>query len=221
MKRIMIAEDNEALARELKIFLQSNGYECECLERFDRIPEDVTQSSPDLLLLDLGLPGADGHYVCRQLRRISDIPIIIITSRNSEIDELMALNFGADNFITKPFNLQILLARISVLLRRTDSGSSDRINICGFTFNTAKGVVEANGREAVLTKNEQMILSCLISRKGTIVTREAIMQYLWDDESFVDDNTLTVNIARLRKKLEGLGLGNIIETRRSQGYILG
>lgn len=220
MKRIMIAEDNEALARELKIFLESNGYECSCLERFDRITEDITDSSPDLLLLDLGLPGADGHYVCRQLRRISDMPIIIITSRNSEIDELMALNFGADNFVTKPFNLQILLARISALLRRADN-SSDSINICGFSFNTAKGTISANGCEAVLTKNEQMILNCLISRKGTIVTRDAIMQYLWDDESFVDDNTLTVNIARLRKKLEGLGLGSVIATRRGQGYIIG
>lgn len=220
MKKIMIAEDNEALARELKIFLQSNGYECICLERFDRVPEDVADNSPDLLLLDLGLPGTDGHYICRQLRKSSDIPIIIITSRNSEIDELMSFNFGADNFVTKPFNLQILLARISVLLRRSDS-SSDRINICGFTFNTAKGTVTANGSEAILTKNEQMILNCLISRRGTIVTREAIMQYLWEDESFIDDNTLTVNIARLRKKLDGLGLGSVIETRRGQGYILG
>ncbi len=220
MKRIMIAEDNAALSRELKIFLQSNGYECTCLERFDRITEDVTKESPDLLLLDLGLPGTDGHYVCRQLRKVSDIPIIIITSRNSEIDELMAFNFGADNFVTKPFNLQILLARISALLRRSDS-SSDCISVCGFIFNTSKGTVSAVGNEAVLTKNEQMILSCLISRKGTIVTRETIMQYLWDDESFVDDNTLTVNITRLRKKLEGLGLGNVIKTRRGQGYILG
>ena len=138
MKRIMIAEDNAALSRELKIFLQSNGYECTCLERFDRITEDVTKESPDLLLLDLGLPGTDGHYVCRQLRKVSDIPIIIITSRNSEIDELMAFNFGADNFVTKPFNLQILLARISALLRRSDS-SSDCISVCGFIFNTSKG----------------------------------------------------------------------------------
>lgn len=220
VKRIMIVEDNEKLGQELKIFLSSNGYDCSRLESFDRIVDDILEAAPDLLLLDLGLPGADGHYICRELRRVSSMPIIIITSRQSELDELTALNFGADNYVTKPFNLQILLAKISALLRRTESSASETLNISGINVNIAKGTVSAGGNSSVLTKNELMILRCLIGQKGRIVTRETIMQYLWDDESFVDDNTLTVNIARLRKKLDSLGQGTIIRTRRGQGYIL-
>ena len=220
MKKILIVEDNEKLRQELRIFLISNGYDCSFLEKFDHIVEDVLAAAPDLLLLDLGLPGADGHLICRELRKVSSMPIIIVTSRQSEMDELTALNFGADNYITKPFNLQILMAKICALLRRTDNSASDTITMCGFTLNVAKSTISAVSKSAVLTKNELMILRCLINQQGRIVTREAIMQYLWDDESFVDDNTLTVNIARLRKKLEELGLGNVIRTRRGQGYIL-
>ncbi len=222
MKKILIVEDDGKLRDELKIFLDNNGYNCSVLTKFTDTIHDILAVKPDLLLLDINLPNADGQYICRELRKVSDMPIIIVTSRNSDIDELLSLNYGADNYVTKPFNIQILLARIATLLRRSSQSSEagDMIVTESFRLNLAKSTIEANGKISELTKNEFKILSCLLQNKSKIVSRDEIMQYLWDNENFVDDNTLTVNIARLRKKLDELGIGNLIKTRRGQGYIL-
>lgn len=222
LKRILIVEDDEKLRDELKIFLDNNGYSCSVLTKFTDTIHDILKINPDLLLLDINLPNADGQYICREIRKQSDMPIIIVTSRNNEIDELLSLNYGADNYVTKPFNIQILLARIATLLRRSEKSteSGDVINAGQFRLNIAKSTLEANGKVLELTKNEFRILSCLLQNKNKIVSRDEIMQYLWDNENFVDDNTLTVNITRLRKKLDELGIGDLIKTRRRQGYIL-
>lgn len=220
-KRIYIVEDDEKLRHELKIFLENNGYDCKAAERFGNITNDILSANADLLLLDINLPGSDGRFLCREIRNSSDMPIIIITSRNNDMDELISLNNGADNYVTKPFNIQILLAKISNLLRRTENKSTkDIIKAERFSLNTSKCTVSIGGNSCELTKNEFRIILCLLQNKGRIVSRETIMQYLWEDESFVDDNTLTVNINRLRKKLAGLGTKDLITTRRGQGYYL-
>lgn len=222
MQKILIAEDDETLRNELKIFLDNNGYDCGILSSFQNTVKDILRINPELLLLDINLPNINGQYVCKEIRKVSDMPIIIITSRDSELDELLSLNYGADNYVTKPFNIHILLAKISSLLRRTSKSgeSSELIVMPEFTVNIAKCTLEAFGNTMELTKNEFRILSCLLQNKNKIVSREEIMQFLWEDESFVDDNTLTVNIARLRRKLDEMGLQDLIKTRRGQGYIL-
>ena len=222
MKRILIVEDDKTLRNELKIFLENNGYNCDILQSFDNTVESILRIQPELLLLDINLPHLNGQYICREIRKQSDLPIIIITSRDNELDELLSLNYGADHYVTKPFNLQILLAKIAALLRRTSSSgeSVELITNDRFTVNIAKGIIESFGKSSELTKNEFKILNCLLQNKNKIVSREDIMQFLWEDESFVDDNTLTVNIARLRKKLDEIGLQDLIKTRRGQGYLL-
>ncbi len=221
MQKILIAEDDEKLRNELKIFLIKNGYDAEILEKFDNTINDILQIKPDLLLLDINLPNIDGEYICKEIRKQSDMPIIIITSRDSEIDELLCSNYGADHYITKPFNIQILLAKISTLLKRsTLTGNQEKINANEFVLNISKNTIEKNEKEIELTRNEFRILKYLVERRNKIVSREEIMEFLWDSESFIDDNTLTVNITRLRNKLEELDLKSLLETKRGQGYIL-
>ena len=175
-----------------------------------------------MILLDINLPGNNGEYICKEVRKISDVPIVMITSVDSELDELISLNYGADDYITKPFNLQILLAKIATILKRTSSNNKDqtKINCENFILNLSKSTIEKDGKEIELTKNEFKILYYLVQNRGKIVSREELMNYLWDSEMFVDDNTLTVNITRIRNKLEEVNLKDILETRRGQGYIL-
>lgn len=181
----------------------------------------MLSAKPQLVLLDINLPVYDGYYICRELRKRSDLPIIVVTSRDSEIDELMAMNLGADDFVTKPYNTQILLARISSVLRRAYRESvTDRLDCGSFVINLSKSVLEHKGIETELTKNELKILTCLFEQRGAIVSRDKLMTRLWDSNMFVDDNTLTVNINRVRKKLEESGIGDVIETKRGQGYLL-
>lgn len=179
MSKILIVEDDEKLSKELKIFLDKNGYDSVILQKFDNAVEDILEENADLILLDINLPYTDGEYICKEIRKTSDVPIIMVTSRDNEIDELLSLNYGADQYVTKPFNIQI-----------------------------------------ELTKNELKILHYLVLNQGKIVSREDIMNYLWESENFIDDNTLTVNMTRLRGKLEELGIKDSIETKRGQGYIL-
>ncbi len=178
--------------------------------------------NPDLILLDINLPGTDGEYVCKEIRKQSNMPIIIVTSRDNEVDELVSINYGADHYITKPFNIQILLAKISSLLRRANSNneSKEKINVKDFILNISNSTIEKNSKIIELTKNEYKILKYLIDNRGKIVSREDIMDSLWENDSFIDDNTLSVNITRLRNKLEELDLKDLIETKRGQGYIL-
>ncbi len=222
MQKILIVEDDEKLRNELEIFLNNNGYQAEFLKTFDNTINDILNINPDLILLDINLPGTDGEYVCKEIRKQSDMPIIIVTSRDNEVDELVSINYGADHYITKPFNIQILLAKISSLLRRANSNneSKEKINAKDFILNISNSTIEKNNKIIELTKNEYKILKYLIENRGKIVSREDIMDSLWENDSFIDDNTLSVNITRLRNKLEELDLKEIIETKRGQGYIL-
>ena len=220
MNSILIVEDDEKLRTELGIFLGNNGYSIKYMDKFDNTISEILNSKCDLILLDINLPGCDGQYICKEIRKTSDIPIIIITSRDTELDELISINYGADDFVTKPFNSQILLARIASILKRVNKTGNEKINCNEFILNTSKSTIEKENKEVELTKNEFKILYYLVSKRNKIVSRDEIMTYLWEGEMFVDDNTLTVNINRLRKKLQDIDLKDIIETKRGQGYIL-
>ncbi len=221
MPKILIIEDDEKLREELKIFLNKNGYKATTLTTFDNTIQDILQTNPDLILLDINLPNTDGEYICKEIRKQSNMPIIIVTSRDNELDELLSINNGADHYITKPFNIQILLAKIGSLLRRTNMQEvNDKIDAKDFILNTSNNTIEKDGKIIELTKNEYKILKYLVQNRGKIVSREDIMECLWESESFIDDNTLTVNITRLRNKLEELKLKELLETKRGQGYIL-
>lgn len=222
MKKILIVEDDKNLRQELKIFLENNGYKGIILEEFENAVKLILEANSDLVLLDINLPYADGEYICKEIRKVSNVPIIMITSRDDEIDELVSLNNGADQYVTKPFNIQILLAKIAGLLKRTENieSSQNKIDLGDFILNVSKSIIEKDDLKLELTKNELKILHFLALNKGKIVSRNEIMDYLWDSESFIDDNTLTVNMTRLRTKLESLGICDYIETRRGQGYIL-
>lgn len=221
MPKILIIEDDEKLREELKIFLNKNGYEATTLTTFDNTIQEILKRKPDLILLDINLPNTDGEYICKEIRKQSNMPIIIVTSRDNELDELLSINNGADHYITKPFNIQILLAKIGSLLRRTNMQEvNDKIDVKDFILNTSNNTIEKDGKTIELTKNEYKILKFLVQNRGKIVSREDIMECLWESESFIDDNTLTVNITRLRNKLEELELKELLETKRGQGYIL-
>ena len=221
MEKILIVEDDKKLRDELQLFLSRNGYDAAYLEDFDNTTRDVLEAKANLVLLDINLPNTDGQHVCREVRKVSDVPIIMVTSRDNEVDELVSINYGADNYVTKPYNAHILLAKIAALLKRASGNSNqDKIDCKEFILNISRGVVEKDGKELELTKNEFRILQILAKSRNQIVSRDEIMQELWDSENFIDDNTLTVNITRLKNKLEELGLKELVETRRGQGYIL-
>lgn len=196
--------------------------EIEAPTDFSNIVEQVETIKPQLILLDINLPVFDGYYICKEVRKSSDVPIIVVTSRDSELDELMSMNLGADDFITKPYNTQILLARISSILKRTYGSLSASETLCykGLTLNLSNGSITYEQKTMELTKNELKILGCLIKNQGQIVSRDVLMEHLWKSDLFVDDNTLSVNVTRLRKKLEEIGLKDAIETRRGLGYIM-
>lgn len=223
MKRIYIVEDDMELSRELALLLERNGYEAKCAEKFTDVCGDIKAYAPDLLLLDINLPGADGQSILRKLRQESDLPVIMVTSKNTEMDELLSLSSGADDFIAKPFNPSILLLHIEAVFRRMGrSENSDILTYGKITLDMGRGMVKdgATDCELELTKNEMGILGYLMRNQGRIVSRDELMSYLWDSEEFVDDNTLTVNINRVRKKLSDLGYEDVIKTKRGQGYLL-
>jgi len=219
MEKIFIIEDDIKIREELSLFLSRNGYDCETTENFKNLVECVNNSNAQLVLLDINLPYVDGYHICKEIRKTSDIPIIVVTSRNSDLDELMSMNFGADDFITKPYNTQILLARIQSVLRRTTQ-TSEQLQVKGVTLNLSDASVSCQNQKIEITKNEMKILHLLMSQVGTIVKRDDIMDVLWQSNEFVDDNTLTVNINRLRKKLESIGINDFLKTKRGQGYII-
>lgn len=222
MEKIIIIEDDEIIREELRNFLSKYGYETIAPTSFDNVVEFILKENANLVLLDINLPIYDGYYICREVRKESDIPIIIVTSRDSDMDELMSMNLGADDFVTKPYNTQILLARIGALLKRSgQSGVCNSVlNYKNLQLNLSNATISYGEKEIELTKNEVRILSYLINHKGEIVSRESLMEYLWNSEYYVDDSTLTVNITRLRKKLDEIGIENVIETRRGLGYIM-
>ena len=221
MSNIIIIEDDQKIRDELCTLLERYGYDCKAPDKFENCALEVLRSGADLCLLDINLPLYDGYHICREIRKSSDIPIIMVTSRDSEVDELMSMNLGADDFIAKPYNTQILLARISSILRRTQGGGgSQRISHKGVTLDRSSATAEFDGKSCELTKNEVRILYLLMKQNGTIIKREEIMNELWQSDEFVDDNTLTVNINRLRKKLEDIGVTDYLITKRGQGYLV-
>lgn len=222
MYTIMIIDDNEQLQNELGNLLINNGYSIIKPQTFDNIPSFVKENLPHLILLDINLPTQDGFQICTEIRSFSKIPIIFITSRDTNIDELMGITLGGDDFIVKPYNTQILLARIHSLLKRAypNETTSDTIEHNKLQLHILSSTIEYNGNIIELTKNELKILHYLMTHKGKILSRMDIMEYLWDNSMFINDNTLTVNIGRLRSKIEQLGLTDYIKTKRGQGYFV-
>ncbi len=218
MKKIMIVEDQKSIRIELKTFLEKNGYEVIAPGTFDKTVEDVLDCKPDLVLLDLNLPFNDGHFVCRQIRKKSKIPIIVVTVQNTEMDELLSMELGADDFVTKPYNSKILLARIQAVLKRANPKMEDILFLRDVKLDKISGKVSFRGKSLELRKNELLLFSLLMEAQGGIVNREKMMNHLWQTDEFVDDNTLTVNMNRLRKTLSEIGLEDFIVTRRGLGY---
>ena len=221
MYHIAIIEDDAVIRTELQALLEKYGYQTSVTADFADAVRFVLAQKPQLVLLDINLPVYDGYHICREIRRQSKLPIVVVTSRDSDMDELMSMNLGADDFITKPYNTQILLARIAAILGRTYNSEKTSALVCGaLVLEVGKSSVKYDERSAELTKNELKILTLLIQNKNVITSREAVMNALWQSDEFVDDNTLTVNINRLRKKLDEIGAVDLLETRRGQGYLL-
>ena len=199
------------------------GFQGSYVQDFNKVFDDFTKYEPQLVLMDINLTTYDGFYWCGKIREVSKVPIIFISSRNTNMDIIMAVNMGGDDFIQKPFSLDVLMAKINALLRRTYNYTNAFLSIIehnGVVLNLKDSTVIFKNKKLELTKNEFKILYTLMKDKGNIISRDIIMRALWEDESFVDDNTLTVNINRLRKKLEDLGLIDYIQTKKGQGYVI-
>ncbi|HJB48752.1 MAG TPA: response regulator transcription factor [Candidatus Olsenella excrementigallinarum] len=222
MRRLLVVEDDARLRDELCVLLRRNGYEAEALASFDDAAAQILAAAPDLVLLDLNLPGVDGTYVCREVRRASSVPIVVVTSRDNDMDELLTLSFGADDFIPKPYNDQVLLAHVATVLKRSygEGAASAEISYAGVTLDTARCRVSFQGRAAELTKNELRILALLMRNAGAVVSRQRIQEELWASDEFVDDNTLTVNVSHLRATLAKIGVEGFVRTKRGMGYLV-
>lgn len=221
--KIMIVEDEPIIRDMIGESMRKWGYETIILDDFSQVLEIFLKENPHLVLMDINLPVYDGFYWCNKIRDISKVPIIFISSRNTPMDMVMSMNMGGDDFIQKPFYEEVLITKIKALLRRTYSYTETVATIIehdGIMLNLNNGDVFYGDKKAELTKNEFKILSILMQNKGSVVSREKIMRNLWEDESFVDDNTLTVNITRIRKKLAELGKENYIATMKGEGYII-
>ena len=220
MPKIYIVEDDEPIRAELAHLLERNGFQVAWCERFDNVADEALAAQPDVVLLDLTLPGTDGQLICRELRQRSDVFIIILTSRVTEVDEVMGMTMGTDDFIPKPYSARVLVARINALLRRRAADAPERNVLAhnGLTLDLSRSEAHAAGGTVELTKNELRILALLMRHAGSIVSREAIMRDLWDSDAFVDDNTLTVNINRLRRSLAKIGVEGYLVTHRGRGY---
>lgn len=204
---------------ELVEILENEGYAASYLTDFEHSKEEILAAGADLILMDINIPGINGRNLLKEIRKESDIPVIMVTSRTSEMDEVLSMSYGADDYITKPYNPTILLLRIAAVLKRME-GSQNAASYRGAEVNFSKGTIRLGEKEQVLTKNEMIIFQRLLSSKDKIVSRDEIMTDLWDNEEYVNDNALTVNISRLRTKLSELGLPDAIETRKKQGYRL-
>lgn len=222
MARIFVVEDDAPIRNEVIEVLERQEFEVSYCLTFDHVVEDILAAQPNLVLLDLTLPGTDGQLICRELRQQSDIPLIVLTSRVTEVDEIMSMTMGADDFVSKPYSARVLVARIQALLRRAQPSqdASRTLEHKGLAIDLSRSCATSRetGKSVELTKNEMRILSLLMSHAGTIVSREAIMRDLWDSDAFVDDNTLTVNINRLRSTLEKIGVTGYLATHRGRGY---
>ena len=215
----MIIEDETTLRDELSVLLKNAGYEPIAVTDYSNVSEQMKSAYSDLILLDINLPNVNGETLLQDFRKSSGTPVIMLTSRTTEIDEVLSMSYGADDYITKPYNPTILLLRISAVLKRSAKvGAVQKYH--DVEVSTVKGSLTRNGSEQILTKNEMIIFQQLLDRQGEIVTRDALMTALWDNDEFVNDNALSVNVSRLRSKLAELGLPEAIETRKKQGYVL-
>ncbi|MGL4450078.1 MAG: response regulator transcription factor [Sarcina sp.] len=221
MFNILVVEDNEKIRNELCVLLKNNAYNAYVIKEFNNIVEEVKENKYDIILLDINLPYDDGFKICTDIRQFSDIPIIFVTSRDTDLDELMSITLGGDDFITKPYNTQVLLARISSILKRVyKKQESESLEHNGVMIDILTSRVSYLDKSEELTKNEIKILVYLLNNKGKIVSRFNIMDYLWESSMFINDNTLTVNINRIRHKLDTIGATDFIKTKRGQGYII-
>lgn len=221
MYQILVVEDDVVMQQSLKTLLEEHGYQVHILKDFELAYEEFQKhyQDCDLILLDIQIPYMNGELLLKEIRSHNNIPIIMVTSRNSELDEMLSMSYGADDYITKPYNPSILLLRIEAILRRTKK-EVQTLTYHHIHFNLQKGQLETADKVIPLSKNEMRIFHFLLQHQGEIVSREDIMKYLWDTEEFIDDNTLTVNISRIRKRLQEAGIENAIETKKGLGYIL-
>lgn len=221
MIRIFIVEDDEVIATELEKSLHSWGFEIVIAREFDRIDEEFSASASQLVLMDISLPYYNGYYWCERIRRGSKVPIVFLSSRTDTADVVMAVNMGADDYITKPVVMELLIAKVQAMLRRAyDYEANVCLHFLGAEVDVAANCILIGESKWELTKNESRILAALLEKQGAVVSREALMLKLWDSDEFVDDNTLTVNVNRLRKTLAEAGLGNCVKTHKGQGYSL-
>ena len=219
--KIYIVEDEKEICDNLVLLLEQYGYEALGCENFKEVIEDIEKHAPDLILLDVMLPFKDGYTICRDLREKMDTPVIMLTGQSSEMEEVMSLQSGADDFVAKPYHPQVLIAHIEVVLKRTAGNvAKNTITVSNVTLDRLAGTLSYNGRQIELGRNERRILNLLMGESGRIVSREEIMEELWQDGQFVDENTLNVNILRLRRKLGELGCEDLLKTKRGMGYII-
>ncbi len=222
MYKIMIVEDDIEIREELKILLQNNGYEVKVTTNFENVEKQILEEQCHLILLDINLPNKNGYEICSKIRTKSKLPIIFVTSRNSSMNELNGIMLGGDDYIEKPYNVPVLLARIQNLLNRVypKEQKSSKLEYKGITLDILKSQIKYNDKEIELTKTEIKTLYYLLKNTDRIIARTEIIDYLWDNEVYADDNSLSVVITRLREKLKKIGVEHLIETKRGQGYKL-
>ena len=219
MKKILIVEDDTSISRELKDLLENSGYNGVVLKDFENSYEEIKKENPDLILLDINIPKLNGEMLLQKIRKESNVPIIMVTSKNTEADEVLSMSYGADDYITKPYNPTILLLRINAIFKRMEN-KNDILIYYDLEVEPKKGIMKNSTEEIILTKNEMIIFTFLLANMGNIVTRDDLMTDLWNNNEYINDNALNVNISRLRAKLKDLGYEDAIETRKGQGYIL-
>ena len=219
MKKIMIVEDDEVIKDELSELLKNSSYLVESVKNFEKAKEEIFKYNPDLILLDINIPYLNGELLLKEIRKESSVPVIMVTSKSGEIDEALSITYGADDYITKPYNPTILLLRIQNIFKRINQ-NNNALKYKDIIVDLNKSELKKDDKVLVLTKNEMIIFSYLLNNKEKIVSRDELMTYLWNNEEYINDNALTVNISRLRSKLSNFGYETIIETRKGQGYIL-
>ncbi len=222
MYRILIVEDDKVIAKEIKRNLEAWGMEAFCVHDFRSVLSEFLAAKPQLVLMDIGLPFFDGYYWCRELRQVSKVPIVFLSSAADNMNIVMAMNMGGDDFVVKPFSMEVLTAKLQALLRRAYDfgGTADLLEYRGAVLDLDSASLTVGGEEVSLTKNEYRILKTLMENKGKVVSRELLMNRLWETDSYVDDNTLTVNMTRLRRKLSEAGLPGMIVTKKGLGYLI-
>ena len=219
MKEILIVEDDKVIQNELRELLENSGYKVNVLNDFNNALDNILKFNSDLILLDINIPYMNGELLLQNLRKKSNVPVIMVTSRASETDEVLSMFYGADDYITKPYNPTILLLRIANIFKRMEN-KTEFLSYDGIKVYQGKGILVKDEENLDLTKNEMIIFSYLLNNRGNIVSRDELMTELWNNEEYINENALTVNISRLRSKLESFGINNAIETRKGQGYKL-